>query len=423
MHLSIRNKIFLSITLMLIPILLMLGISYFQMQRVLFSFERVIEESLHEMVPIHELRLLMTRSAMPANDYLIHGNKMEREEFATISAAVDGALQQLLNTSTLQVEKKAILDQLQLKWERNKQSAHDILFSENPVGDKVLAQKMEDYDRDVTALSNLLEEVDSIVHRKLQEYYESAVTERDRLLLNYSILIASSVCIVILASTFLVRKILLPLQILQQGAHIFGSGDLRYRISYKANDELGKLASTFNRMADELEKLATRDELTGLFNKREFERLFGDELNRSTRYGQPFSLLMIDLDHFKSVNDKYGHPVGDKVLQIFSAFVTKLLRPNDLAIRFGGEELAVILPQADQTDAMTVAERIRSSVMNNIIHLDNKTQINLTVSIGIATCPQDGTRMEMLVSAADQALYSAKHAGRNRVVLFTMAAA
>ena len=406
---------------MLVPILLMSGASYFLFQRIMNTFDRVVEEALNEMVPVHELRYLLIQSAMPPNDYLIHGNKSERDEYERLSKQVDVELEKLRRTSSLMDEQRKIIKQLQVKWEENKQHARAILVTANPVGNLVLAQRMETYDEEVTALSTLLHQIDAIVHQELDEYQSQAAYEHKTLLFSHVLLLGLGILIVILASAFLAKNILVPLKILQQGTRSLGSGDLRSRIVLEADDELGSLATTFNSMADELEKLATRDELTGLLNKREFERLLDEELNRSLRYGQPMSMLMIDLDHFKSVNDQYGHPVGDKVLQIFAAFVIKQLRPSDHGVRFGGEELAIILPQTDQNNAELVAERIRTAIERNPVHIDNQTQIKLTVSIGVATCPLDSNRADLLISASDQALYAAKHAGRNRVVLFSSA--
>lgn len=168
-----------------------------------------------------------------------------------------------------------------------------------------------------------------------------------------------------------------------------------------------------------LRRLATRDQLTGLLNRREFDRILAEEEERVHRFGHPLALVMIDVDHFKSVNDNYGHPVGDAVLREVAQRVAGILRSVDRVARFGGEEFALILMQTDRVAAMEVARRVCEIVEQNPVSVGEGVALKITVSAGVAISPADGKSSAALVGAADKALYAAKTRGRNRAVDFT----
>ena len=168
-------------------------------------------------------------------------------------------------------------------------------------------------------------------------------------------------------------------------------------------------------MEQELERMATHDPLTGLYNRRELERQFKEELARARRYGRPLSLLWLDLDHFKTINDDYGHLAGDEVLRELSRLLQTHVRAVDYAARYGGEELLIVLPELDQSGALEMAERLRGLVESTRIRVSSGEQLGVTVSIGVASYPLDGETADQLFSKADEAMYQAKQSGRNRV--------
>lgn len=164
------------------------------------------------------------------------------------------------------------------------------------------------------------------------------------------------------------------------------------------------------RMREAFEYQATHDPLTGAYNRRAVLEQLGQELARSQRYQANFSLLMLDLDHFKAVNDRHGHQVGDEVLKQFVQRIDKILRPNDVLGRLGGEEFLVLLPETSATAALATADRILLAVAQ-----ESDTLPVCTASIGLtAWLPQD-TQVDELVARADRAMYAAKGHGRNRV--------
>jgi two-component system, cell cycle response regulator len=166
-----------------------------------------------------------------------------------------------------------------------------------------------------------------------------------------------------------------------------------------------------------MERLATTDGLTGLYNHRNFQDLLAKELERSRRYKRPLSLLILDIDHFKTFNDTYGHPVGDLVLKEIALCIRKSIRVNDVPARYGGEEFVVIVPEESQPGALTVAERIRTTIEKHTI-VSLGRQLKVTVSIGCATYPDHASTQQALIDIADKALYFSKENGRNRVTFF-----
>jgi diguanylate cyclase (GGDEF)-like protein len=169
------------------------------------------------------------------------------------------------------------------------------------------------------------------------------------------------------------------------------------------------------RNAEELERLATTDGMTGIYNRRHFLALADREWARARRYGRPISFLMIDIDYFKSINDEFGHQVGDEMIVHLANLARDCKRECDVLARIGGEEFALLLPETDLAQAQVVAERLRSEVAANSLVVASRS-IPATVSIGVATSVAAMNDVSHLMKAADQALYDAKRAGRNRVI-------
>jgi len=163
----------------------------------------------------------------------------------------------------------------------------------------------------------------------------------------------------------------------------------------------------------QVEQKSRIDELTGLFNRRHFEERLEEEISRHSRYGDVFSIFMLDLDNFKTYNDVYGHPAGDILLSRIGKIIKSSVRDADQAFRYGGDEFVVILPQTARNDAYVVAERVREQIVEEV----EKEALNVTCSIGLASYPADGVIYEDLVTGADTALYYAKWTGGNRSYL------
>lgn len=183
------------------------------------------------------------------------------------------------------------------------------------------------------------------------------------------------------------------------------SGHLKLERAYSAHlEELSKRLRT----------MAYRDALTGLYNHRYFYEQLSHEIDRSQRYGQPLSLLLMDMNNFKQINDTYGHMVGDKFLSLVGQVVAKAIRTSDIGARYGGDEFVVILPNTGAEEARQTAEKLSDAVASAATASPGDEHIRLGISIGIATCPDDSRSPGELLELADTRLYEVKAHTRKR---------
>lgn len=171
------------------------------------------------------------------------------------------------------------------------------------------------------------------------------------------------------------------------------------------------------RLELELERLSVTDELTGLFNRRYFLRKLEETAEQQDRYGGEFSLVAVDLDHFKEINDAFGHPVGDAVLRRFSQLIRKRVRKSDVVARTGGEEFLILMPQTSLENAAQVTDDLRSAIEAERFVSDEDQAFTVTMSAGVVSCSGEVVTVRELLSVCDRSLYQAKRKGRNRVMV------
>jgi diguanylate cyclase (GGDEF)-like protein len=261
---------------------------------------------------------------------------------------------------------------------------------------------------------------------------------RERLL--YSAVAVSSLGLLVLL-LLLSLEVLTPIAGIVRMAERLARGDLKARAPVAGAIELQTLATTLNdaarklagtqeeleekvasrteelRAANErLEKLSLTDPLTGLFNRRYLDQLLALEVTRQRRHKRPFSLLMIDVDHFKNYNDQHGHPRGDDVLRTIAQLLSSSLRGSDIVARVGGEEFVAVLLDVELPVAVTAAEKVRAAIEQHDFPRGSDQPLGrVTVSLGLASWPKHGETADEVLEAADRALYASKAAGRNRV--------
>jgi diguanylate cyclase (GGDEF)-like protein len=193
---------------------------------------------------------------------------------------------------------------------------------------------------------------------------------------------------------------------------------LQRRIIHERTEELKKALLDVEKARGKAEELSQLDPLTGLFNRRHFFSIAEQELARNIRHHHCLSLIMMDIDHFKSINDKHGHCVGDLVLREVGEKIRNTLRRSDTPCRYGGEEFAILMPETDSFAALMIGSRLQKVVEETIVETD-KGPVIITISVGIATMHENGhAEIHVLMDQADQALYEAKKAGRNQVKLW-----
>lgn len=224
---------------------------------------------------------------------------------------------------------------------------------------------------------------------------------------------------------WLVRDLRHGTRALREAAEQLEDGRHGVRVSGLSHGDLAPVARAFNAMAErmelqsrELHEVANRDELTGVMNRRGFQLDLETELERATRYGRPLALVLLDVDHFKTVNDTYGHPAGDVVLRAVADEMGDAVRGVDRVGRWGGEEFAILLPETVRADAEHVAERVARVIRRRVVIAEGET-IRVTASLGVAIydpARHGSVSATELVERADRALYEAKQTGRDRVV-------
>jgi len=195
----------------------------------------------------------------------------------------------------------------------------------------------------------------------------------------------------------------------------FDGGELLARI--KVQLKIKALQDELRRSNEQLHELSSTDALTTLYNRRHFMAVLGREFERSERYETLLGLVMLDIDHFKRLNDSYGHQVGDDALRGMGKVIRKVVRTTDIPARYGGEEFCVLLPETGLKGTAELAERLRAAVEVSPLLVDGR-EVRMTVSLGAAACPRPTVESgDDLIRLADNALYRAKDAGRNRVIV------
>lgn len=419
--LSLKQRMALGMAVLIVPLLVVAFAGYGLFQYAIELLEESYEEVEYEMLPAVRLQQLLLLAQMPANDYLIDGDTGERARFAALREQTDKAFETLLAAPFGIPEKQGFIQRAGELWGEGQRLSGEILMLEEPVGNVDGVRLMRRLDGVLQQAARELDYVSTLAVAELSRQHDFVHKLNARLSAIIAVLLGMLSLLLVAAAVLIRRWVLAPLEELRTAAAVFAEGKLDHRIPVHAGDEIGRVAETFNLMAetlahdrDVLHTLATQDQLTGLLNVREFHHRLNLELERSRRSGHVLALMMIDVDHFKSVNDRFGHPAGDAVLRQLAERIRGSLRPSDLAARYGGEEFVVMLPETDQSGAQSLAERLCARIRAVPMAINGTTSETVTVSIGIAVYPADADTEERLVALADKALYAAKAGGRDR---------
>ncbi len=399
-----------------IPLMVVgLGSAVF-LQQTANALNQAVEQPVYKLQTTSRLQNQIRKAFALVKDFAGAPSYAKRSQFESDAKAVEEIFVEILAKPFLAPQEYALLNQARREWRDSVALTKLILSSQAPK----------------TALYQLDQRANQIMFTLDQiyaAYYSEIGTQRalnneaqSHFLMIIGAAIGFGLISAMIGAVWLARSVLVPLREFEKGMTHFANDNLSYRLVLNNQDELGQLAREFNAMAErlmsnqhKLEELSVRDGLTGLYNRREFEKRLNEEVHRARRYDEAFTVLMLDIDHFKDVNDRHGHQAGDEALVTVADLIRLNVRPVDVICRYGGEELAVILPETDANGARIVAERIRGNIADSLITTLQGYTIHVTVSIGLATFPRDGDSGTSLISAADQALYAAKQDGRNRV--------
>ncbi len=420
---SLNQRLRLGLGTMLVPLLMLAGGAVVSFEGALDSFKQrdnVGREALFPLAHVEGLLLDLNVVTSPVEPSV----PMTWDEYQAKSQAIKISLARLSKFSHQDPAQVNAVLEIQRKWKRISQLCQQIL-------DPSVAQSRPNLSASARVelkeqLKMILQDVQQLNYRLIVFQNDAnaahAETVRQKVRQLITIICGLAVALAALFAYSLSQSITVPLQTLEQGVEKLGKGDLSHRIALTTDDEFSHLAETFNLMAAKLEqsqqdlyRLATLDGLTEVYNRREFNRWLRVEVERSQRNTNQVSLIMVDIDHFKQLNDTYGHQAGDLALCEVAQLLQREVRPGDVVCRYGGEEFAVILPKTHSDDSAAIAERIRLAIAKETVILPSLQKIGMTASLGVATFPSDAETKEHLIKQADQALYIAKSLGRNQV--------
>ncbi len=415
---SIKVRMLTVVTILVVIVFTGLGFFFYgpipEVKSELSNKIKVYED---QSVKLHSIQSLLFEYSTIFSAYIKNRTDSEMELLKVKGMEIDAKFKEIekLTTDSLQ---RDLIELAFLEWEKANQISHEIV-DKTAEDTKNLLKLNEHIDKAIEYLNRsqrlLHQDVSGDVVGILQNRFDDF----------FKLMLVIWLFVCIYAFYELSVSVIRPLNRIYEGIQKFSKGDLSYTISITDENEFGEVAQALNQMAESmlkdrmaLKELIIRDSLTGLYNHQEFYVRLDAEINRSKRHGHQLSLLMMDIDGFKHVNDTYGHLAGDRVLKEVSRVLTGSVRLSDIVSRYGGEEFAVILPEADTSKAREVAERIRKRIEKFKMRVRPGKDIYITVSIGISTFPGGGKSSRELLNNADHALYAAKLQGKNKVVDF-----
>ncbi len=424
---SLRTRFALGLGAVLLPFLVVVVVGQFYLLlRLMGPLEGIVRELTEEMEPVIRMQMLLLEATMPINGYLIHGDPDERRRFAQLRQRVERTFEEISSERFTLTEERALIGSARAEWAQAQRLGGQLLHLSDPVGNAAAARDIRRFDAHIERAMSALDEAHGQFHQVIERNLAQIRASHTRALWSVFAAFAVTAAASLVTGVALARSVTNPVDTLRQGAARLAEGKLSHRVVIHRNDELGELAAAFNAMAGRLEadqaalkQLATHDGLTGLYNHHTFYVLLGDELARTQRFKRPVSLLLLDIDHFKRVNDTHGHLAGDAILKGLSELLGHQARAMDRVCRYGGEEITVILPETDPDAAASFAERLRAAVAAQPFDVDaGGAPLRITVSIGVASFPAHADSAQALVAAADAALYTAKRRGRNLVIRY-----
>ncbi|MDV2079544.1 sensor domain-containing diguanylate cyclase [Marinobacter xestospongiae] len=384
----------------------------------------VTEEQSQVLQPLNQIEINLWDVSRAVVDYAATGQRGYADSYVEHRDLIDQAFVRLEQAVARQPLLEQDVRQALADWRAVTEDAEQVLGLPPRMMDTSRRQPVlafeDDIDRLGHDLGKLFEDVrlaNEASHRRAL----AAITQFDQLALAALLL---SVVFGVLGLWIINRSLIDSMNRLSDGAMKFADGDPDHRIEVRIPYELAGVADTFNTMRSkillqqrELETAAITDSLTGLHNRRHFDRMLAQECLRAERFGQPLALVLCDIDHFKKFNDTYGHQNGDRVLKAVSEALHDAIRQVDVVCRYGGEEFVVILPNCDREQAGEAAERLRQTMAALSVQLADGQTVAISGSFGVAIQSDQDSDPETLIRRADDALYDSKRHGRDRVTL------
>ena len=420
---SLRFWVAMGMFMAIAPLTVSAAIGHVMLNRgVIGAFHDVSTRQAEQVRPIQNLRILVWDTLIPVDEYVDEGGAERPLLYRALRARIETGFVDVRSALTADAAALQHLDNAFESWKLADAQATELVSVYHLPGDPVAALAMERFHGHVAATSDRLGQTYDAIAAIIEADHQAAMDLADRAELTAGLALVLSLIAVVGGVTIVGLIMARSVDRLVDGAARFASGDRNHRIEISVPPELNRVAQEFNRMITRIEQsetalsdLARIDGLTQLHNRRAFDEAMERQRSLLERGAETGALLALDIDHFKAINDSFGHAAGDEVLRQFASLIRSGLRPSDQPYRVGGEEFAVIMPQTGIETATAVANRLREVLAAQPISYKDHN-ISVSVSIGIAQIvpampPAD------VVEAADAALYRAKSTGRNRVVV------
>ena len=406
---------------------LMAAITLVSGRVLLNTYENSVSEAHFELMPAHRIQVSLREAGHLAYLYAIEGDRSAPFRFKEVGETVDRQFHQLteneLRFASVEHAHSYISTPKTIKAWQDAQAAVLEVFQHAPSTTEA-TEALRRAHGAIDPVYGVISEFHRLSIQDLQGRLRFALSVADWTYFAIFGVILIGLGVLIALGLVVGRSVLQPIAELQGAAQKLREKDFSHRVRLRnTKDELGQLGRAFNiasaslqRLYGELERRSTHDGLTGVLNRAAFDERLSAECESTDRHKRPLSLLMVDIDFFKRVNDTHGHQTGDQVLQIVVRLLNETARPGDVVARYGGEEFIIILPETDEDNAMAMADRLRRTIDDHSFACPTGEDFRITVSIGCASRRPHVMAPEDLIQAADTALFRAKETGRNRVV-------
>ncbi len=412
---SLKSRLILGILVMLLPLSLLVAGSFITIRGAVGTLEEAVSEPLDRLLFITDIQKLFHKMKTPLQQYAVRMEESTRSRIESLNIEIGLAFDAGFASDQLSEREQELLTTAKHGW-INLQVLVGRLFEQGKsLGKSGRERFMLQVGRELDRTIYILEELESLALNNVQRQRLEIQGVKWQALIMALLVIVMGLAFAFLGALLLFRSVVSPIQRLERSVERFGQGDLSSRITLDTNDELGHLASAFNAMAErfqniqtELDYMSIYDSLTGLYDRPQFHDMVGLEVKRSKRYQRPFSLLFLDIDDFRSVNETYGRLVGDSVLCSVAMQIKNNIRPTDTAARYDGDSFAVILSETGHEGATRAARRLQEHIANNPLNIGDGKTLHISVCVGVATYPDDGDTETALFAQTEYALELAK---------------
>ncbi len=398
---SLRWRCYLGFGAVVAALLALLSGAVLTLDTVGERFRTLVDGPVEEMLVTQDLRARILGLGFVVHHYVNDGAPIHGRQYRQRVQEVELGLERLLERDDITPEQAALLREARHRWAEFKNGVRELRERRGRLAHAELSARLDDLVASLTRIAHTLDRVaDESVERLHAEVQWSAELRQKAVAILASVFVGGLV-LALTSGAGLLRTVVAPLRELEDCvdcAHV------------------GADVSGYVRQGARLpERDYVHDPLTGLYGFRAFHEAAEREIHRANRYNRPFALILVDIDNFRRVNEAFGYLAGDSVICSVAARIQSHVRPTDVAARYGGEEIAVLLAETDEEGALETAERIRRAVSETLLNMGEARTLRVTVSIGVALFPDDAEDLGRLLQAADEALRAAQASGKNRV--------